>query len=679
MELITDWIRAAVEGATVDGRTITGEQLEQMAAAYDPDIYNARIWKEHVRGITSESQFKPLGNVVATRSEAIRSGALTGKTALFVKIAPAPELITLVRAGHHMNNETRLQFNALTRSICQVFGIDDPSRKFTIAPTPVQGMVELIQEEASFLKNINIIPVSAQVGQKLGLGIGSPVASRTNTDNEDRETRYVGELKGDEYHCMQTNFDTHLNYAVLDSWAHLTRDDFRRMYSRAVLKRMALDRIMIGWNGSSAAETTDRAANPLLQDVNVGWLEKVRLKAPSKLMGYDTSGVATDKTYRIGEGGEYGTLDALVFDIISNLLDPWYQNGEDLVLILGRELWVNHGLTLYNDNRAATERNALQTWFAREAIAGLPTVTVPYFPARGLVVTSYDNLSLYYQEGKTRRAIIDNPKRDRVEEYLSSNDAYVVEDYGKIGGIRPGAVLLKNAAAVHYAAHFATRQDQATQPGTQSTAATVPETPQHRETRHFNQAQKAKFDVDKAQLSRIRSVKRRIEAKRERLTSYMDYIQLVLNQDSGGNDDIFVTLLIWCLDVGEYRTALLMIRYALKHRLAAPEGYTRSLPEVIAEEFADFVIKSEQPEQFTEHLEQLHSLLSGQDMFDQVTAKFYKAWGLSLEQNQPQQALKYYRLALVHNSGLTIKRRIKRLEKQLMSEGEADGTRHLDD
>jgi hypothetical protein len=106
---------------------------------------------------------------------------------------------------------------------------------------------------------------------------------------------------------------------------------------------------------------------------------------------------------------------------------------------------VNHGLTLYNDNRTATEKNALQVWFAKEAVAGLPTVTVPFFPARGLVVTSYDNLSIYFQTGAVRRAIIDNPKRDRVEEYLSSNDAYVVEDYGKFGAVRSGAVKLKNA------------------------------------------------------------------------------------------------------------------------------------------------------------------------------------------------------------------------------------------
>ena len=61
-----------------------------------------------------------------------------------------------------------------------------------------------------------------------------------------------------------------------------------------------------------------------------------------------------------------------------------------------------------------------------------------------MIVTSYDNLSLYHQINTLRRTIIDNPKRDRVEEYLSENEAYVVEDFGKFAGIRSGAILLKD-------------------------------------------------------------------------------------------------------------------------------------------------------------------------------------------------------------------------------------------
>ena len=40
------------------------------------------------------------------------------------------------------------------------------------------------------------------------------------------------------------------------------------------------------------------------------------------------------------------------------------------------------------------------------------------------------NLSIYFQDNARRRALIDNPKRDQIENYESSNDAYVVEDFG---------------------------------------------------------------------------------------------------------------------------------------------------------------------------------------------------------------------------------------------------------
>lgn len=344
-----------------------------------------------------------------------------------------------------MRPQTRLQFNKVLAAVRQYNHVDNPEKKFAIAPELVQRLVERTQESSAFLKHINLVSVSAQQGQKLGLGVGSPVASRTDTNTKEREPSYVGVLDADDYACVQTNFDTFISYAVMDSWSHLAEGEFRTRYTNAFIKRIALDRLMIGWNGVEAAKETDRATYPLLQDVNIGWLEKIRRYAPAHLMGYSSDGEASTDTFRLGEGGHYQTLDALVFDIVSNLIDPWHQESGDLVLILGRELWVNHGLTLYNENRPATERLALETWFAREAVAGLPTITVPFFPTRGLLVTSYDNLSLYSQEGSTRRAIIDNPKRDRVEEFLSSNDAYVVEDYGKFAGVRPTAIQLKDA------------------------------------------------------------------------------------------------------------------------------------------------------------------------------------------------------------------------------------------
>ncbi|WP_298844331.1 P2 family phage major capsid protein, partial [uncultured Salinicola sp.] len=47
-----------------------------------------------------------------------------------------------------------------------------------------------------------------------------------------------------------------------------------------------------------------------------------------------------------------------------------------------------------------------------------------------IFITALSNLSLYWQTGSRRRYLRDKPERKRVENYESSNDAYVVEDYG---------------------------------------------------------------------------------------------------------------------------------------------------------------------------------------------------------------------------------------------------------
>ena len=45
-------------------------------------------------------------------------------------------------------------------------------------------------------------------------------------------------------------------------------------------------------------------------------------------------------------------------------------------------------------------------------------------------MTTFDNLSIYVQEGARRRTVIDNPKRDQIENYESSNEDYYIEDLG---------------------------------------------------------------------------------------------------------------------------------------------------------------------------------------------------------------------------------------------------------
>jgi len=70
-------------------------------------------------------------------------------------------------------------------------------------------------------------------------------------------------------------------------------------------------------------------------------------------------------------------------------------------------------------------------------MGGLPVVRAPFFPAETLLITRPDNLSIYWQEESRRRSVVDNAKRDRVENFESVNEAYVIEDLR-------GACLVEN-------------------------------------------------------------------------------------------------------------------------------------------------------------------------------------------------------------------------------------------
>ena len=167
-----------------------------------------------------------------------------------------------------MRNATRLVYNALLSQIARLNGVAEVGKQFNVAPTIQQRLESKMQESSDFLGKINMTPVVEAQGAKLGLGVSGPVASRTNTDNADRQTRDVSTLDSKGYQCVQTNFDTHLKYQKLDAWAKFP--DFQTRVAMAILRRQALDRIMIGFNGTSIAATTDLATNPLLQDVNKG-------------------------------------------------------------------------------------------------------------------------------------------------------------------------------------------------------------------------------------------------------------------------------------------------------------------------------------------------------------------------------------------------------------------------
>jgi P2 family phage major capsid protein len=323
-----------------------------------------------------------------------------------------------------MRNETRRAFNGYLAQIATLNGVDSATEKFTVSPSVQQTLESKIQESSEFLGRINMIGVSEQMGDKIGLGVSGPIASTTNTATTDRSTRDVAVMDQQGYVCTQTNFDTHLTYAKIDVWAKFP--DFQTRIRDAILRRQALDRIMIGLNGTSRAATSDLATNPLLQDVNIGWLQKYRTHAADRVLAEG----AAPGAVAVGEGGDYENLDALVFDAINNMIQPWYQEDAGLVAIMSRELLADKYFPLVNTKQAPSEQLAADMVISQKRVGGIQAVRVPFMPAGTIMITSLENLSIYWQEGTRRRTVVENAKRDRIENYESNNEAYVVEDYG---------------------------------------------------------------------------------------------------------------------------------------------------------------------------------------------------------------------------------------------------------
>lgn len=351
-----------------------------------------------------------------------------------------------------MRTDTRALFTAYVSQIAKVNSVPDATVKFAVDPSIEQKLEQKMAESSEFLQAINVIPVTEQKGEVLGLGTNRTIAGRTDTSGGSRRNpgNPTDSAKKREYVCEQTNFDWSMRYALLDAWRH--RPEFQTLMRDDILRQQGRDRIMIGWHGEEAAADTDRNANPMLQDVNEGWLHKIRTHAPAQVFDDGDLTVYTngddhadDKAIYIKAGAtlydesldnateaeaDYSSLDALVLDA-KRLLPEWHRGDTDLVVIVGHDLVDDKYFNIaQTTGSTATEVEATDRILrSSKQIGGLPAVRVPFFPANAVMITTLANLSIYWQEETRRRRLKDEPEYDRIANYESVNESYVVEDY----------------------------------------------------------------------------------------------------------------------------------------------------------------------------------------------------------------------------------------------------------
>lgn len=327
-----------------------------------------------------------------------------------------------------LSTRAEAQYLQLQQDLAETYGVQDATRQFAVEPTMAQELNDKITEKSDFLGRINIVPVSEIKGEKVIMGLSGPATGRTDTTKRDRVPRHLLDLDGQGYELFDTHTDVALRFSQIDSWAKFP--DFADRYAAAVQRQIALDRIMVGFHGTHVAKDTDIDAFPMLEDVNKGWIQIIREQAPQQWL------TGEGRKITLGKGGDYENLDSLVHDI-KQMIDPVFRDSGDLITLVGSDLIAADKARLYAKHGGATpsEKEKIEEQQIIATYGGLPSFSVPFFSPTGVMVTSWDNLSIYFQDTSWRRYLQDNPARSQCEDFNSRNEGYVIEQLGKFAGL----------------------------------------------------------------------------------------------------------------------------------------------------------------------------------------------------------------------------------------------------
>lgn len=186
----------------------------------------------------------------------------------------------------------------------------------------------------------------------------------------------------------------------------------------------------------------------------------------------------------------------------------------------------------------------------------------------------------------------------------------------------------------------------------------------------------AKLAEDRRRLKAVQSIERKADVKRQLLPEYQPWLDGVLNGDSGQQDDVLTTCMVWHIDVGNLAEALRLADYVIAHNLALPDQYQRSSGCLIAEECADYALRLKDgiDADTLMYLLAADKITTAQDMPDEVRAKLHKAIGYGYDQSgQKELALEELRRALELNDKVGVKKDIERIERDIRNADAANG------
>ena len=152
----------------------------------------------------------------------------------------------------------------------------------------------------------------------------------------------------------------------------------------------------------------------------------------------------------------------------------------------------------------------------------------------------------------------------------------------------------------------------------------------------FYELQLAQLNNDRHRLKQIQSTEAKIQLKKALVPTYLPYIDGIIEANKSVQDVVFMTVLVWCIDVENYAKALEMAEFALVHNMIMPDRFERKTATLVTEEIANAFLKQlkTNAEVDIAVLQQLEKIVIRTDidakvldMPDQVKAKLFVALG----------------------------------------------------
>ncbi|WP_042860335.1 phage terminase small subunit [Dickeya sp. NCPPB 3274] len=182
--------------------------------------------------------------------------------------------------------------------------------------------------------------------------------------------------------------------------------------------------------------------------------------------------------------------------------------------------------------------------------------------------------------------------------------------------------------------------------------------------------------LHQAALKQVQSAATKAEMKKAMLPEYDGWIDGTLEGDSGRQDEVIVTLMVWAIDCQDSALTLRLGRYVVKHGLSLPaDKFRRDAVTVLAEEVSNPVLTLAATDDradlsgYTAVLDEVAAIVDGKDMPDEVRAKLCKARAFSrraaVDAQTKAEALKLFREAMARNPNAGVKRDIATLTREL--------------